>query len=79
MGIGTGRIKKGLSGEAEQTKVRLCLTKRVRPDMKTYKILCADFSVWKHLMYLPLAEAAVARDTDAQNPVLFIIEVGAGD
>jgi hypothetical protein len=43
--------------------------------MKTYKILRADFSVWKHLMYLPLAIEAVARDTDAANPVLFIVEV----
>jgi hypothetical protein len=43
--------------------------------MKTYKILRADFSVWKHLMYLPLALEAVARDTDASNPVLFVVEV----
>jgi hypothetical protein len=45
--------------------------------MKTYKILRADFTVWKHLAYLPLALAAVARDTDAANPVLFVVEVSA--
>jgi hypothetical protein len=45
--------------------------------MNTYKILRADFSVWKHLMYLPLALEAVKRDTDAANPVLFIVEVKA--
>lgn len=45
--------------------------------MTTYKILRADFSVWKHLLYLPLAIEAVQRDTDAHNPVLFIVEVAA--
>jgi len=43
--------------------------------MKTYKVLRADFSVWKHLMYLPMALEAASHDTDAANPVLFVVEV----
>lgn len=43
--------------------------------MPTYKILRADFSVWKHLQYLPLALEAASRDIDEANPVLFVIEV----
>ena len=41
----------------------------------TYKILRADFSVWKHLMYLPLAVEVAARDAVSLNEVLFVIEV----
>ncbi|AIO70094.1 hypothetical protein [Burkholderia oklahomensis] len=43
--------------------------------MTHYVILRADFSVWKRLMYRELAEAAVRRDVDACNPVLFVVEV----
>ncbi|WP_269061658.1 MULTISPECIES: hypothetical protein [unclassified Burkholderia] len=43
----------------------------------TYKILRADFSVWKHVMYLPMAQAIAARDIDAVNPVLFVVPVVA--
>ncbi|WP_322055659.1 hypothetical protein [Burkholderia cenocepacia] len=41
----------------------------------TYKILRADFSVWKHVMYLPMAQAIAARDVDGVNPVLFVVPV----
>ncbi|WP_198386833.1 hypothetical protein [Burkholderia ubonensis] len=45
--------------------------------MKHYVILCADFSVWKRLMYRELAEAVARRDVDVCNPVLFVVEVQA--
>jgi hypothetical protein len=54
---------------------RACVGYLSLTAMKTYKILRADFSVWKHLMYLPMALEVVARDTDAANPVLFVVEV----
>ncbi|CAJ2748102.1 Uncharacterised protein [Burkholderia pseudomallei] len=41
----------------------------------TYKVLRADFSVWKHVMYLPMARAIAERDIDAANPVLFVVPV----
>ncbi|WP_269139417.1 hypothetical protein [Burkholderia vietnamiensis] len=41
----------------------------------TYKILRADFSVWKHVMHLQMAQAIAARDIDAVNPVLFVVPV----
>lgn len=43
----------------------------------TYKVLRADFSVWKHVMYLPMAQAIAVRDIDAVNPVLFIVPFAA--
>lgn len=43
----------------------------------TYKVLRADFSVWKHVMYLPMAQAIAVRDIDAVNPVLFVVPVAA--
>lgn len=43
----------------------------------TYKVLRADFSVWKHVMYLPMAQAIAAHDIDAANPVLFIVPFAA--
>ena len=45
--------------------------------MTHYAILRADFSVWKRLLYRPLAEAAARRDIGAHNPVLFVVEVHA--
>ncbi|WP_269138124.1 hypothetical protein [Burkholderia cepacia] len=41
----------------------------------TYKILCADFSVWKHVLYLSMAQDIAVRDLDAVNPVLFVVPV----
>ncbi|WP_175867844.1 hypothetical protein [Burkholderia diffusa] len=43
----------------------------------TYKILRSDFSVWKHVKYLPMAQDIAARDIDAVNPVLFVVAVVA--
>lgn len=42
-----------------------------------YKILRADFSVWKHVKYLPMARTIAERDIDAVNPVLFVVPVAA--
>ncbi|WP_429498803.1 hypothetical protein ACQUFY_05765 [Robbsia andropogonis] len=43
--------------------------------MTHYAILRADFSVWKRLKYLALAQEAVRRDIGQANPVLHIVEV----
>ena len=43
--------------------------------MNTYKILRADFSVWSHVLYLPLALEVAKRNLGPHNPVLFVVEV----